>query len=108
MAAPLAVEAASLPDVEGSHPLDVDSGCWPDTLAISPILSLLFVLEFLEVTGKYLGVELELLLPSLDNSKLLTEALVPGVVDSNSDSERWVVAMKRVEIMEYKDQVLED
>ncbi len=100
VAAPRVVETASSPGVEDSCQLAVD---WPDTLAIFQIPSSLSVLGCPGVAGKYLGVELELLLPSLDNSKSLTEALVPGVVDSNSDLGRWVVATKRVEMMENKD-----
>ena len=57
------VETASLPDVEDLRQLDVDLLYWVDTLAISLILLLLFVLECPEVAGKYLDVELERLLP---------------------------------------------
>ena len=63
VAAPPVVETASLPDVENSRQLDVDLLYWADTLAISLILLLLFVLECPEVAGKYLDVELERLLP---------------------------------------------
>ena len=91
VAAPRVVETASLPD------------CLPDTLAISQILVWPSELECIGVAGKYLGVESELLLPSLDSSTLLSEALVPGVVDNNSDSGRWVVATKQVDMTEHKD-----